>query len=199
MCLVIQSYPTLCDSLDYSPLDFSVHGCSSGKNTGVGCYVLLQGIFPTQGSNPCLPHCRLILYHVTHRGSPHLFKESQQLQFPTLSGHLPNGIEGVKGTPQLSVLFNQKRGHIYISRSSYEDGVLSPLVCIHSFTFDHQRKLVIGPSVLWCQLSLVWPRVAKQQEIYFLIISRMVQELWIPEQTNPPGHLKHKTKSQLHT
>ena len=76
MCLVTQSYPTLCDSLDYSPIDFSVHGCSSGKNTGVGCYVLLQGIFPTQGSKPCLPHCRLILYHLTHRGSPHLLKES---------------------------------------------------------------------------------------------------------------------------
>ena len=31
---------------------------SSGKNTGVGCHFLLQGIFPTQGSNPGLPHCR---------------------------------------------------------------------------------------------------------------------------------------------
>ena len=33
----------------------SVHGDSSGKNTGVGCHALLQGIFPTQGSNPGLP------------------------------------------------------------------------------------------------------------------------------------------------
>ena len=36
---------------------------SLGKNTGVGCCVLLQGIFLTQGSNWCLPHCRWILYH----------------------------------------------------------------------------------------------------------------------------------------
>ena len=39
---------------------------SLGKNTGVGCYVLLQGIFATQGLNPCLLsllHCRRILYH----------------------------------------------------------------------------------------------------------------------------------------
>ena len=36
----------------------SVHGDSPGKNTGVGCHSLLQGIFPTQGSNPGLPHCR---------------------------------------------------------------------------------------------------------------------------------------------
>ena len=35
---------------------------SPGKNTGVGCHFLLQGIFPTQGSNPGLLHCRQILY-----------------------------------------------------------------------------------------------------------------------------------------
>ena len=43
---------------------------SPGKNTGVGCYSLLQGIFLTQGSNPGLPHCRQILYHLSHLGSP---------------------------------------------------------------------------------------------------------------------------------
>ena len=43
---------------------------SPGKNTGVGCHALLQGIFSTQGSNPSLPHCRQILYHLSHQGSP---------------------------------------------------------------------------------------------------------------------------------
>ena len=38
---------------------------SPGKNTGVGCHSLLQGIFLTQGSNPSLPHCRQILYHLS--------------------------------------------------------------------------------------------------------------------------------------
>ena len=42
---------------------------SPGKNTGVGCHVLLQGIFPTQGSNPGLLQCRWILYHLSHQGS----------------------------------------------------------------------------------------------------------------------------------
>ena len=37
---------------------------SPGRNTGVGCHALLQGIFPTQGSNPGLPHCMWILYHL---------------------------------------------------------------------------------------------------------------------------------------
>ena len=47
-----------------------VHGDSPDKNTGVGCRALLQGIFPTQGLNPSLLHCRQILYHLSHQGSP---------------------------------------------------------------------------------------------------------------------------------
>ena len=43
---------------------------SPGKNTGVGCHFLLQGIFPTQGSNPGLPHCGQTLYPLSHQGSP---------------------------------------------------------------------------------------------------------------------------------
>ena len=43
---------------------------SSGKNTGVGSLSLLQGIFPTQGSNSGLPHCGCILYCLNHQGSP---------------------------------------------------------------------------------------------------------------------------------
>ena len=41
-----------------------------GQNTGVGSCSLLQGIFPTQGSNSGLPHCRWILYQLSHKGSP---------------------------------------------------------------------------------------------------------------------------------
>ena len=41
-----------------------------GKNTGMGCHFLLQGIFPTQGLNSHLLHCRQILYHPSHQGSP---------------------------------------------------------------------------------------------------------------------------------
>ena len=44
---------------------------SPSQNTGVGCHSLLQGIFPSQGSNPHLPHCRQILYQLSHKGSPY--------------------------------------------------------------------------------------------------------------------------------
>ena len=41
-----------------------------GKSTGVGRHFLLQGILPTQGLNPDLPHCRQTLYRLSHQGSP---------------------------------------------------------------------------------------------------------------------------------
>ena len=48
----------------------SVHRNSLGKNTGVGCHAILQGIFPTQGSIPGIPHCRWIFfYHLSYQGS----------------------------------------------------------------------------------------------------------------------------------
>ena len=54
LCLrakLLQSCPILCDPMDSSPPGSSVHGDSPGKNTGVGCYALLQMIFLTQESN----------------------------------------------------------------------------------------------------------------------------------------------------
>ena len=52
------------DQTFYSPWN------SPGQNTGVGRLSLLQGIFPTQGSNPDLPHCRHILYQLSYQESP---------------------------------------------------------------------------------------------------------------------------------
>ena len=53
-----------------------------GKNTGMDCHFLLQEIFPTQGWNPGLPHCRQILYQLSHQGSPErgidIMNESQE-------------------------------------------------------------------------------------------------------------------------
>ena len=43
---------------------------SPSQNTGVGSLSLLQRIFPNQGLNPGLPHCRQILYQLSHKGSP---------------------------------------------------------------------------------------------------------------------------------
>ena len=67
LCLVTQSCPTLWDPMGCSPPGSFVHGDFPGKNTRVDCHALLQGIFPTQGSNPDLPHCRRILYHLIYQ------------------------------------------------------------------------------------------------------------------------------------
>ena len=53
------------------------HGCpwnSLGQNTGVGRLFFLQGIFPTQGSNPGALCCRQILYQLSHKGSPRILE-----------------------------------------------------------------------------------------------------------------------------
>ena len=62
LCLVTQSFLTLCNPMDCSPPGTSIHWDSPGKNTGSGCHALFQGIFPIQGSNPGLLNCRQILY-----------------------------------------------------------------------------------------------------------------------------------------
>ena len=68
--LATQPRPTVCDPADYSPPGSSVSRDSPGQNTAVGCHALLQRLFPTRGWNPGLPHCRRILSHPSHQGSP---------------------------------------------------------------------------------------------------------------------------------
>ena len=66
---VTQSCPTLCNPKDlYSPWN------SPGQNTAVSSLSLLQGIFPTQESNPSLLHCRWILYQLNRKGSPRILE-----------------------------------------------------------------------------------------------------------------------------
>ena len=58
--------------------DYTVRGIIH-SNTGMGCHFLLQGIFPTHGLNPGLPHCRRILYQLSYKGSPGPPGNSQDL------------------------------------------------------------------------------------------------------------------------
>ena len=92
VCVNCSNGLTLCDPMNYSPPSAVIHGVAKswtrperliwsdlkllcpwdfpGKNTGMGCHFLLQGIFPTQGLNPGLLHFRHILNHLSHQGSP---------------------------------------------------------------------------------------------------------------------------------
>ena len=64
-----QSCLTLCN-----PMDYTVYGIwnSPGQNTGMGSLSLIPRIFPTQGSNTGLTHCRRILYQLADKGSPRI-------------------------------------------------------------------------------------------------------------------------------
>ena len=74
---------------------FATHGLysswnSPGQNTGVGSLSFLQGIFPTQGLNPGLTHCRQILYQLSHKGSPRIL---EWVAYPFSRGSSQPGIE----------------------------------------------------------------------------------------------------------
>ena len=89
-----ESHSVMSDSLQphglYSPWN------SPGRNTGVGSLSLLQGIFPAQGSNPGLPHCRQILYQLSQKGSPRI---PEWVAYPSPGVHPDPGIE--PGSPAL--------------------------------------------------------------------------------------------------
>ena len=72
LCLLSESLSVVSNSLQphglYSPWD------SPGQNTGVGSLSVLQGIFPTQGSNRGLLHCGQIIYQLSHKGSPRILE-----------------------------------------------------------------------------------------------------------------------------
>ena len=84
VCSVAQLCLTLFDPMNLSPPGSSVHRDSPGKNTGFSCHALLQRIFPTQGSNPGLLHCRQILSHqgrpcTSHQCTTYLSSSSNEL------------------------------------------------------------------------------------------------------------------------
>ena len=90
--LLTQSRPTLYDAMDCSPPVppgdslLQARLSSPGKNPGVGCHALLQGVFLTQWSNQGLAHFRQILYHASHQG----IKWHPNQSFAELLRHLLN-------------------------------------------------------------------------------------------------------------
>ena len=66
--IIRESHSVMSDSL--WPHDLYSPWNSPDQNTGVGILSLLQQIFPTQGSNPGLPHCRWILDQLSHQRNP---------------------------------------------------------------------------------------------------------------------------------
>ena len=74
----------LCNPMDYTHSPWN----SPGQNTGVGSCCLLQGIFPTQGLNPGLPHCGWILYQLSHKGSPRMMRRADSFEKTLMLGKI---------------------------------------------------------------------------------------------------------------
>ena len=67
LCWGTQYCPTLCDPRDCSPPGPFIHGILQARILEWGCHALFQGIFPIQGLNPGLSHCRQIVYRLSHQ------------------------------------------------------------------------------------------------------------------------------------
>ena len=87
--LVTQLCPTLCNPMDCSLLGSPVHGILQARILEWFDISFSRGNFPTQGSNPGLPHSGHILYHLSHQGNPrilewvaYLFSSVQKAQGP---------------------------------------------------------------------------------------------------------------------
>ena len=82
----------------HGPSRFLCPRDSPGKNTGMGCHALHQGIFSTEGLNPGLPHCRQILYRLSHQG----YARTTYLQWPRNTYFHPRSLSGVPSAYSLT-------------------------------------------------------------------------------------------------
>ena len=184
LCWVTQSFPTLWDPMDCSPPGSSVHGDSPGKNTGVCCHILLQGIFPTQVSNPGFPHCRQILYQFSHKGSPRIL-EWAAYSFSRGSSP-PRNWTGVACIA----------GGFFTSWATRE-------VCMHTHTYtgillSHKTNEIIASAATWPNkinqtekdkyhmiITNVWNYKDDTNELIFKnrnrITERKKKNLWLPK------------------
>ena len=114
---------------------------SPGQNTGVGSLSLLWGIFPTQGLNPGLLHCRWILYQLSHKGSPRIL---EWVAYPFFRGSSwpknPTGVSCIAGgfftswaTREVqnqhgnSVFIHETQYHLELSENIFIDQKVLPL------------------------------------------------------------------------
>ena len=110
--------------MDSSPPGYSVHGDSPGKNTGLGCYACLPpGDLPNPGIDLGLPHCRQILYHLSHQ------RETQDLLSISKCKHL---LFRLKTKTEIMVSISQNS--IFIFKTNIISWITKPvlkLLCVN--------------------------------------------------------------------
>ena len=118
---------------------------SPGQNTGVGSLSLLQGIFPTQGSNPGLPHCRRILYQLSHQGSQRIL-EWVVYPFSSRSSRPRNwtGVSCTAGRFFTNWAIREAQSHSVVSNFLRPHGLYSPWTSPGQNTRVHSLSLLQG-------------------------------------------------------
>ena len=168
MCVCVWthfSHIWLGDPMDYCPPGSSVHGDSPGENTRVGCHALLQGIFPTQGSNlglQWLLHCRQILYHWA-AGEAHAFHKTVSVVIwnPSFSIFLINSYE----------IFWI---HLTFTRTCLHDLIFIKFISLYANrkTASFPQCICIGTDLTWRSLNVntgyFW-RLIFEHFSYFLL------------------------------
>ena len=125
---------------------------SLGQNTGVDGLYLLQEIVPTQGSNPDLPHCRQIIYQLSHKGSPRILEWVAFLFSSRFSQ--PRDLTGVsliageilyqlshQGSPRLYKLVYKSlfQNVLYAENQFYH--IQDTLICLQKITSSSQKNI----------------------------------------------------------
>ena len=121
-----------------------------GKSTGVGCHFLLQGVFPTQGWNLGLPHCRQMLYHLSYQRSHVTYVRPPKRSY---------GLWVSKGTQSTSAT---QTGGNWKNKQSNSFSIFSFDLLVPSCLQPNQRLEVKGSQFTQSiKVSLLEPRVQK--------------------------------------
>ena len=140
---------------------------SPGQNNGVGYHSLLQGIFPNQGMNPGLLHCRQIIYHLSHEGSP----------------SKNTGVGSLSLLQQTFPIHESNRGLLHCRRILYQ---LSPLgkPCFDQRTLTTCYICTLQRDAGFFPLVQTWPCLPRRSPFVHILYHRM--EINIPL-TRPIG------------
>ena len=115
-----------------------------GKSTGVGCHFLLQGIFPTQGSNPGLLHCRQTLYRLSHQGSQLTWLGHELFQNSCLVSCVENTSSLPRDRLQTQTQLNSTSHSFFPFKS-----VMTPSGCIMLFLRQTRAVNFSGSPAYW--------------------------------------------------
>ena len=128
-----------------------------GQNTGVGSHSLLLEIFPTQGSNPGLPHCRRMLHHLSHQGSPRIL-EWVTYPFSSVSSRPRNQIRVSCVADWATCWATRKAPNIlYTHTQTHKPLILYICVCIYVY-----------PKAKWAtELKAKWFPIFPEKRFFF--------------------------------